>query len=441
MSNSVINDVKARWVLDSRGNPTVEADITLKDGSFGRAAVPSGASTGIHEALELRDGNKEFGGKHVLKAITNVREKIAPKIIGMDATAQMELDKKLLELDGTPNKSNLGANAFLAVSWATAKAAANSKNVPLYQHIAEIANRPIDKYILPLPMCNVINGGKHGTGIDEESITVQEFMLQPVGAKTFSEGIRWVAEIYQTLKKLMKKEFGKHTTLVGDEGGFSGIKGEVRDALNVLVKATEETGYSLGSEIGFATDPASSEFYDLEGHKDRYLIDGKYLTSSELIDFYMTLMDEYPINSIEDGFAEDDWEGWIAFTAKVGDKILIIGDDLLVTNTTRIQEAIEKKACNALLLKCNQIGSLTEAIEAFQVMFKEGYPTVVSHRSGETEDTTISDIVVGLSTGQIKTGSVARTDRVAKYNQLLRIEELVGSKGVYAGKEFKTIFK
>ncbi len=441
MSNSTIDNIKARWVLDSRGNPTVEADVILKDGSFGRAAVPSGASTGIHEALELRDGGKEFGGKHVLKAVANIHEKIKPKITGMDAASQVELDKMMLELDGTPNKSKLGANAILAVSWASAKAAAVSKQIPLFHHIAEIANRPTNRFILPLPMCNVINGGTHGTGIDEESITVQEFMLQPVGAKTFSEGIRWVGEIYQTLKKLMKKKFGKHTTLVGDEGGFSGIKGTVRDALNVLVQATEETGYTMGSEIGFATDPASSEFYDLKGHKGTYLIDGSYLTSSELMDYYITLIKEYPINSIEDGFAEDDWEGWIAFTGKVGEKILIIGDDLLVTNTTRIQDAIEKRACNALLLKCNQIGTLTEAINAFQAMLKEGYPTVVSHRSGETEDTTISDIVVGLSTGQIKTGSVARTDRVAKYNQLLRIEELLGSKGLYAGGKFKTIFK
>ena len=287
-------------------------------------------------------------------------------------------------------------------------------------------------------MCNVINGGKHGTGIGGKSISVQEFMLQPVGATSFADGIRWVAEIYHTLKQIMKKTFGRQTTLVGDEGGFSGIEGHVRDALNVLEKAVEETGYTLGAEIGFALDPAASEFYDEK--QQTYLIDEQQLASEELLDYYAALLKEYPINSIEDGFAQDDWPGWIAFTAKVGTKILVIGDDLLVTNTTRIKEAIDKKACNALLLKCNQIGSLSEAIDAFHAMLKEQYPTVVSHRSGETEDTTIADIVVGLSTGQIKTGSVARSDRNAKYNQLLRIEEQLGEHALYAGKDFKTIF-
>ncbi len=429
-----IDKIKARWVLDSRGFPTVECDVFLNDGTRGRAIVPSGASTGIHEALELRDGGTAFGGKHVTKAVANVDNKIAPILKNQDARDQSAIDSKIIELDGTSNKSNLGANATLAVSWAVANAAASAKKVPFYTHIAKLAERPTDRYIIPTPMCNVVNGGKHGAG----TIVVQEFMLQPIGAKSFNEGIQWIAEIYQTLKKMMKQTFGEQTTLVGDEGGFSGIEGETRDALNILIKAVEESGYQLKSEITFALDPAASEFYN--EHENSYFIDGDNLSGNELIDYWEQLIEEYPISSIEDGFAEDDWANWAAFTKRSGEKILIIGDDALVTNKKRIERAIQQGVGNALLLKCNQVGTLTEAIEAFNMELNVNQPTVVSHRSGETEDTTISHLVVGLSAGQIKTGSVARSDRNAKYNELIRIEEELGEKGAYAGRNYRSIF-
>lgn len=434
MENFEIEKIKARWVLDSRGFPTVECDVWLKDGTLGRAIVPSGASTGVHEALELRDGGPAFGGRHVTKAVMNVNTKIAPVLKNLDACDQTIIDTKMVELDGTPNKSNLGSNATLSVSWAVAKAAAAAKKVPFYTHIATLAGRSTKRYIIPTPMCNVVNGGEHGAG----TIVVQEFMLQPIGANSFTEGIRWVAEIYHTLKKLMKNTFGEHTTLVGDEGGFSGIEGEVRDALNILTKAVEEAGYQLKSEISFALDPAASEFFTEQ--EKTYFIDGKHLTSNELIDFWAQLVEEYPISSIEDGFAQDDWDAWAAFTKRCGDKILIVGDDAYVTNKIRIERAIQHGVGNALLLKCNQIGTLTEAIEAFNMELQVGHPTVVSHRSGETEDTTISHLVVGLSTGQIKTGSVARSDRNAKYNELIRIEEELGENGIYAGRNYRTLF-
>jgi len=429
-----IEKIKARWVLDSRGFPTVESDVWLKDGTLGRAIVPSGASTGIHEALELRDGGTAFGGRHVTKAVENVNTKIAPALKNLDALDQTIIDTKMIELDGTTTKSNLGTNAILSVSWAVAKAAASAKRIPFYTHITTLAGRSTKRYIMPTPMCNVVNGGKHGAG----TIVVQEFMLQPIGASSFTEGIRWIAEIYHTLKKLMKDTFGEHTILVGDEGGFSGIEGEVKDALNILSKAVEETGYQLKSEISFTLDPAASEFFDET--KKTYFIDGKNLTSGELIDFWAQLVEEYPISSIEDGFAQDDWEYWIAFTNKYGKKLQIVGDDIYVTNKNRIERAIKHGAGNALLLKCNQIGTLTEAIEAFNMELQAGHPTIVSHRSGETEDTTISHLAVGLSTGQIKTGSVARSDRNAKYNELIRIEEDLGENGIYAGRNFRTIF-
>lgn len=429
-----IEKIKARWVLDSRGFPTVECDVWLQNGSFGRAIVPSGASTGVHEALELRDGTAAWHGRHVTKAVANVNTQIAPALKNLDARDQTAIDAKMLELDNTPNKANLGANAILSVSLAVAKAAASAKRVPLYQHIATLSGRSTQQYVLPTPMCNVVNGGKHGAG----TIVVQEFMLQPIGAKSFTEGIQWIAEIYHTLKKLMKDTFGAQTTLVGDEGGFSGIQGDVKDAMSILSEAVEQTGYQLKSEIAFALDPAASEFFNKK--ENTYHIDGNNLTGDELIDFWAQLIDEYPISSIEDGFAEDDWDVWATFTKKFGSKILIIGDDAYVTNKERIKRAIELGVGNALLLKCNQIGTLTESIEAFTMELKAGHPTVVSHRSGETEDTTISHLAVGLSTGQIKAGSVARSERNAKYNELIRIEEALGENGIYAKGDFRTIF-
>ncbi|MFQ6124184.1 MAG: phosphopyruvate hydratase [Candidatus Heimdallarchaeota archaeon] len=429
-----IKKIKARWVLDSRGFPTVEADVWLDERILGRAMVPSGASTGINEAIELRDGNHAFGGRHVTKAVKNVNTKISSALLNMNAIDQASIDTKMIELDNTPNKSNLGANAILSVSWAVAKAAAAAKGVPLYQHIATLAGRPPTRFIMPLPMCNVINAGKHGVG----PIAVQEFMLQPFGASYFTEGIQWISEIYHILKRLLKKTFGEHTTLVGDEGGFSGIEGDVRDALNILSKAVEEAGYQIGSEITFALDPAASEFFNEK--TSTYFIDGKNLTGDELMDFWAQLVKEYPITSIEDGFAQDDWDIWAVFTKKHGDKLQIVGDDAYVTNKTRIECAIKHGVGNALLLKCNQIGTLSEAIEAFNLERQAGNPTIVSHRSGETEDTTISHLAVGLSSGQIKAGSVARSDRNAKYNELIRIEEELGDNGFYAGKEFRTSF-
>lgn len=430
-----INEVRSRWVLDSRAFPTVEVDILLSDGHMGRGTIPSGMSTGVHEAIDLRDLTKDFGGKHVLKALSNIKNTITPTIVGRDALNQKAIDNHLIELDNTANKASLGANATLAVSLAIARATANSLNIPLYAYLAQLASRNT-KYVLPLPLCNIINGGKHGSG----GIAVQEFMIAPVGASSFQEGIKWVAEIYQTLKKSMKKTFGESATLLGDEGGFSGVKGHVRDALNVLIEAVESTGYQTKSDVIFALDPAASEFYNTKEKK--YSIDGQKLDSLELGDYWQALTKEYPIFSIEDGFAEDDWAGWIAFVKKAPE-LQIVGDDLLVTNVDRIKEALSKKACNALLLKVNQIGTLTESIEAFKMMLEAGHATIVSHRSGETEDTFISHLAVGLGNGQIKTGAPARGERTAKYNELIRIEEKIlnTSKYAFAGRNYSSIYK
>lgn len=422
-----IKSVKAREVLDSRGNPTVEVDLVTGNGLF-RAMVPSGASTGVHEALELRDGDKSrFMGKGVLKAVANVNEKIAPKVLGLDCTDQKGVDTVMLELDGTDKKENLGANAILSVSMAACKAGAASKNMPLYAYIAELSGRP--GTVLPTPQLNVINGGRHAGSEND----IQENMYMPVGAGSFAEGIRIGAECYHTLKKLLKDKYGVNAVQLGDEGGFVPPIKDPRERLDMMVKAAEEAGYE--DKIAFALDPASSEFYYED--KGVYMIGDKEYSPAEIVDFYAELVDAYPIVSIEDGMAEDDWEGWTLMVEKLGDKIQITGDDLLVTTVARIEQAIDKNAVNALLLKVNQIGSITESIQAAKLSFSQGWGVTVSHRSGETEDAFIADLVVGLSTGQIKTGAPARSERCAKYNQLLRIEEELGSNAKYAGKNFR----
>ncbi|MFH1788762.1 MAG: phosphopyruvate hydratase [Candidatus Altiarchaeota archaeon] len=422
-----IKSIKAREVLDSRGNPTVEVDLTTKDGLF-RAMVPSGASTGVHEALELRDGDKgRFMGKGVLKAVANVNEKIAPKVIGLDCTDQKGVDAVMLELDGTDKKEKLGANAILSVSMGVCKAGAVAEGMPLYAYIATLSGRPGN--VLPTPQLNVINGGKHAGSEND----VQENMYMPVGAKTFAEAIRIGAECYHTLKKLLKKKYGVHAVQLGDEGGFVPPIKNPRERLDMMVEAAEAAGHA--DKIAFALDPASSEFYYAD--KNRYMIGANEYSPEEMVDFYAELVDTYPIVSIEDGMAEDDWAGWSLMVDKLGDKIQITGDDLLVTNVKRIKTAIDKKAVNALLLKVNQIGSITESIDAAKMSFSEGWGVTVSHRSGETEDDFIADLVVGLSTGQIKTGAPARSERCAKYNQLMRIEEALGGKSKYAGKNFR----
>lgn len=424
---SEIKTVKAREVLDSRGNPTVEVDLLTGNGLF-RAMVPSGASTGVHEALELRDGDKSrFMGKGVLKAVANVNEKIAPKVLGLDCTDQKGIDEVMLALDGTGKKEELGANAILSVSMAACKAGAAAKDMPLYAYIAELSGRPGN--VLPTPQLNVINGGRHAGSEND----IQENMYMPVGAGSFAEGIRIGAECYHRLKKLLKDKYGVNAVQLGDEGGFVPPIKEPRERLDMMVKAAEEAGYE--DKIAFALDPASSEFYYED--KGAYMIGDKEYSPAEMVDFYAELVDAYPIVSIEDGMAEDDWEGWTLMVEKLGDKIQITGDDLLVTTVARIEQAIEKKAANALLLKVNQIGSITESIEAAKLSFNQGWGVTVSHRSGETEDAFIADLVVGLSTGQIKTGAPARSERCAKYNQLLRIEEELGGKAKYAGKNFR----
>ncbi len=424
---SEIKSIKAREVLDSRGNPTVEVDLTTSNGLF-RAMVPSGASTGVHEAVELRDGDKSrYGGKGVLKAVENANNIIAPKATGMDCTAQKELDDLMLELDGTDNKGKLGANAILAVSMAACKAASNEKGVPLYTYIAGIAGSK--GVTLPVPQLNVINGGRHA-GKDND---IQENMYMPVGAKSFREGIRMGAEVYHTLKKMLKKEYGVHAVMLGDEGGFVPPIDTPQQRLEIMMKAAEEAGYS--DEMAIALDPASSEYYYEDG--GYYMIGEKKYAPGEMVDFYADLCETFPIVSIEDGMAEDDWDGWVEMTKKLGGKIQITGDDLLVTNVKRIEKAIELNACNALLLKVNQIGSISESIDSANMTFGNGWGVTVSHRSGETEDSFIADLVVGLDTGQIKTGAPARSERLAKYNQLLRIEEELGGKAVYPGKDFR----
>ncbi len=416
-----IEKIKAREILDSRGNPTVEVDVVLSDGAFGRAAVPSGASTGSHEALELRDGDKKrFGGKGVLRAVANVNERIAPALRGMDASNQDELDRAMLVLDSTPAKSNLGANAILGVSLAAAHAAAASRRMPFYRYLGGDG-----AHLLPVPLMNILNGGKHA----EDSVDLQEFMIVPAGANRFSEALRMGAEIYHALKKLLKSK--GLATAVGDEGGFAPKLPSNRDAVQLLVDAIEAAGYKPGRDCFVALDPAASEFY-----KDgRYVLakERRALTSAEMVDYYVGLVSAFPIISIEDGLAEDDWAGWKLLTEKLGGKIQLVGDDIYVTNIERISRGIAEKASNSVLIKLNQIGTLTETRAAIEMARKAGWTAVVSHRSGETEDTTIADLCVGLNTGQIKTGAPCRSERVAKYNQLLRIEEELGGRAEYAG--------
>ncbi|MFC1560211.1 phosphopyruvate hydratase [Candidatus Margulisiibacteriota bacterium] len=419
-----IKKVHGREIMDSRGNPTVEVDILLDDGSFGRAAVPSGASTGVHEAVELRDGDKSrYMGKGVLKAVANVNGAIAKKVIGIDASDQKKVDATMIDLDGTKNKAKLGANAILGVSLASAKAAAASNKVSLFKYLGgSKAN------LLPVPMMNILNGGQHA----DNNVDLQEFMIMPVGAKSFSEALRMGAETFHTLKKVLKKK--GHNTSVGDEGGFApSLKSNV-EAVEVILEAIEAAGYKAGKDIYIALDPASSEFFQAD--KGKYVFhksDGSEKTPEEMVDFYVKWVDQYPIISIEDGMAEDDWDGWKLMTQKLGKKIQLVGDDLFVTNTEFLKKGIDLGVANSILIKVNQIGTLTETMEAIDMAKKANYTAVVSHRSGETEDTTIADIVVAAGCGQIKTGSTSRTDRVAKYNQLLRIEEELGNAARYEG--------
>jgi len=417
--------IHGREVLDSRGNPTVEVEVILEDGAMGRAIVPSGASTGAHEAVELRDGDKgRYGGKGVLQAVANVNETLAEELVGFDALDQVTIDEYMLELDGTENKGNLGANAILGVSLAVAKAAADALGLPLYRYLGGVAART-----LPVPMMNILNGGKHATG----STDFQEFMVMPVGAESFSEGLRWSAEIYHSLKKVLHD--AGHSTNVGDEGGFAPSLGGNVKAVEVILKAIEKAGYKPGEQVFIALDPASTELYNPQTGRYKLEIEGKELSSEELVDLWADWSNRFPIISIEDGMAEDDWAGWKLLYQKIGSKVQLVGDDLLVTNVKRIERAIQEQACNALLCKVNQIGTLTESIAAIDMTHRAGWAAVVSHRSGETEDNTIADLVVAYNTGQIKTGAPARSDRIAKYNQLLRIEEELGDSARYAGRK------
>ena len=417
-----IERIHAREVLDSRGNPTVEAEVTLTGGITGRAIVPSGASTGEHEAVELRDGDEtRFLGKGVLHAVNNVVEEIAPELIGMDAASQLDVDVKMIELDGTDNKGRLGANAILSVSMACARAAANSLRLPLYRYLGGL-----NANLLPVPMMNILNGGAHA----DNNVDFQEFMVMPVGAESFSEALQWGVEVFHSLKGVLKKR--GYNTAVGDEGGFApSLKSNV-EAIEVILEAIQKAGYTPGSQVAIALDPAASEFFQ----------DGKYIfkksdktqkSSEEMARFWADWSRQYPIVSIEDGLAEDDWDGWRILTEEVGDKIQLVGDDLFVTNTDRLAEGIEKGIANSILIKVNQIGTVTETLEAIDLARRNGYTAVISHRSGETEDTFIADLAVGTGAGQIKTGSASRTDRVAKYNQLLRIEEELGIAANFIG--------
>lgn len=422
MSTAIV-DVFAREILDSRGNPTIEVDVYLEDGTMGRAAVPSGASTGAYEAVELRDGDdKRYLGKGVQQAVKNVNDTIAPEIVGMDAIDQVGIDKLMIELDGTPNKAKLGANAILGVSIATAKAAAESLDLPLYQYLGGFNAKE-----LPVPMMNILNGGKHA----DNTVDIQEFMIMPVGAPNFAEGLRMNAEIYHTLKKVLK---GKGlSTSIGDEGGFAPNLTSNEEALAVIVDAIKEAGYKPGEDVMLAIDTAASELY--KDGKYHLTGEGVVKTSAEMVAFYENLVAKYPIISLEDGLGEDDWDGWKLLTDKLGDKIQIVGDDLFVTNTVRLAEGIKKGVANSILIKVNQIGTLTETFDTIEMAKRAGYTAVVSHRSGETEDATIADIAVAVNAGQIKTGAPARTDRVAKFNQLLRIEEELSVLGQYRGKD------
>ncbi len=420
---SAIETIIAREILDSRGNPTIEVEVYLEDGAWGRAAVPSGASTGMHEALELRDGDTtRFGGKGVTKAVENVHNIIAPALEGWEAADQVGIDNLLVAMDGTPNKRHLGANATLGVSLAVAKAAAASVGLPLYRYIGGT-----DAHILPVPLMNILNGGKHAA----DSTDLQEFMIAPAGAPTFAEALRWGAETYHALKAVLKEK--GYSTNVGDEGGFAPSLGSNAEAIEVILQAIERAGYRPGEDIWIALDPAASEFFE-DGVTYNLKKEGRRLSGEQMIAFYEEWVNRYPIVSIEDGLAEDDWDSWVQMTRRLGDRLQIVGDDLLVTNVERVRKAIELGACNALLCKVNQIGTLTEAIAAVRMAHRAGWRVIVSHRSGETEDTTIADLVVALNTGQIKTGAPCRSDRVAKYNQLLRIEEELGEDAVYAGR-------
>lgn len=427
---STILSVHARQILDSRGNPTVEVDVVTNSGILGRAAVPSGASTGIHEAVELRDGDKKFFmGKGVLQAVHHVNKVISDEISGMFVTDQVEIDQKLIELDGTPNKSRLGANAILGVSLAVAHAAAQTTGQEFYRYIGGVAANT-----LPIPMMNILNGGSHA----DNSIDFQEFMIMPIGASSFSDAIRMGVEVFHHLQLVLKKS--KYSTNVGDEGGFAPNLRSNEEALTVIIQAIEKAGYIPGEDIYIALDPASSEYYLPE--ENVYQLKkstGEKLTPIQMVDFWNDWVNRYPIISIEDGMAEDDWEGWQLMTQKLGNRIQIVGDDLFVTNVERLKEGIKKGIANSILIKVNQIGTLTETIDAVNLANRNGYTSIISHRSGETEDTTISDLAVALNTGLIKTGSACRTDRIAKYNQLLRIEEQLGDTAKYLGKDFRFV--
>ena len=421
---SVIMDVYGREILDSRGNPTVEVEVVLEDGAFGRAAVPSGASTGVSEAVELRDGDKErYLGKGVLNAVNHVNDEIADALIGLDAEDQRMVDQALIALDGTDNKGKLGANAILGASLAVAKAAADSTELPLYKYIGGVV-----AHTLPTPMMNILNGGAHA----DNNVDFQEFMIMPVGAPNFAEALRWCAEIYHTLKKVLH-DAGLGGG-VGDEGGFAPNFKTNEEPLQYIVKACEAAGYKPGEDIMFAMDPASSEFYNTETGKYVLAGEGRELTSAEMVDYWEALVDKYPIISIEDGMAENDWEGWKLLTDRLGKKIQLVGDDLFVTNSKLLAKGIEMGCANSILIKVNQIGSLTETMETIEMAKEAGYTCVISHRSGETEDTTIADLAVATNAGQIKTGAPCRSDRVAKYNQLIRIEEELDTQAKYAGK-------
>jgi enolase len=418
---SAITDLTAREILDSRGNPTVEVDVRLEDGAFGRAAVPSGASTGAHEAVELRDGGKRYGGKGVERAVAAVNGEIFDALCGMEAEDQPRLDRMMCALDGTANKARLGANAILGVSLAVAKAAAASAGLPLYRYVGGAKAQ-----VLPVPMMNIVNGGVHA----DNPIDFQEFMIMPVGAPSFREGLRMGAEVFHTLKKQLHD--AGHNTNVGDEGGFAPNLKTADEALSFIVKAIEKAGYRPGEDVYLALDPASTEFFK----NGKYVLEGegKTLAPDQMVKVYEDLVARYPIVSIEDGMAEDDWEGWIALTRAIGKKVQLVGDDLFVTNTKRLNEGVAKGAANAILIKVNQIGTLTETLDAVETAHKAAYRAVMSHRSGETEDSTIADLAVATNCGQIKTGSLARSDRLAKYNQLLRIEEMLGDQAIYAGR-------
>jgi enolase len=419
---SFIADIVAREILDSRGNPTVECDVYLEDGAMGRAAVPSGASTGEYEAVELRDGGERYLGKGVREAVANVHDKIFPEIDGHNAFDQTGIDLLMKEIDGTPNKSELGANAILSVSMATARAASNSLGMPLYRYIGGLSSN-----VLPVPMMNIINGGAHA----DNTVDLQEFMIVPVGAETFSQALQCGAEIFHALKRVLSKR--GYSTAVGDEGGFAPNLGSNKEALDLILEAIDEANYNPGDQVKLALDCAASEFYDADKGVYELEGEGRMLSSDELVAFYGELIDLYPIISIEDGLDEDDWEGWSALTDAIGDRVQLVGDDLFVTNTERLSRGIQGGVANSILIKVNQIGTITETLDAIEMAHRAGYTSVISHRSGETEDTTIASLAVATSSGQIKTGSLSRSDRVAKYNELLRIEQELGEGAIYPG--------